>query len=280
MVIKELYLEIKSELTKAGLESPAFEALMIMEKVLNFKGREFIVLHSDDTVEDSNIKKTLKMAQMRKYSPLQYVLGEWQFMDMTLSVGEGVLVPREDTEALVRAASDFIGSRELKVLDLCAGSGAVSLGIASLCKNVDITCLEISKDAFLYLEANIKKYFHNRIFPVKGDVFTPELPDQKFDVIVSNPPYIPSDDILKLQWETRKEPVIALDGGSDGLSFYRAISEKWKPFLSKGGMLAVEIGIGQELSVAEIFMNSGFDDIEIFNDINEIPRVVKGLLHT
>lgn len=277
VMLKELYLNSKSELEKAGIESPAFDALCIFESVLGFKGRGYIAVHGGDAVSDEKAGECIKKINQRKTRPLQYVLGQWEFMERTFFVGEGVLIPREDTEVLVRAACDFIGNRSAKVLDLCAGSGAVAVSVALNCPQTEVKAVELSPLAMQYLEKNINALCPDRVQAVYGNVLETPAETENFDVIVSNPPYIPTADIAGLSKDVQCEPFLALDGGEDGLIFYRAILDNYVPLLKKGGLLAVEIGIHQSAEVSHLFEKSGLININVSKDLNGIDRVVLGV---
>lgn len=275
--LKELYLNSKAELEKAGVESPAFDVLCIFEQVFDFNGRGYITVHGDDIVSDEKAEMCINMINERKSRPLQYILGKWEFMGLDFFVGEGVLVPREDTEVLVRTACRFIGEKSAKVLDLCAGSGAVGISVALECANANVKEVEISSLAMDYLKKNIEKLCPKRVEAVYGNVLEAPIGDEKYDVIVSNPPYIPTDDINTLSRDVKCEPLLALDGGKDGLVFYRAILENYLPLLNESGLLAVEIGLDQSQDVCDLFHQYGLCEVEDYKDLNDIDRVIKGI---
>lgn len=280
MTLKEVYVKGKKILEISGNESSSFDAMCIFELCFNIN-RIDLVINGNNIVNEDISKVFFNLIKRRASGePLQYILGKWQFMGLDFYVGEGVLIPRDDTEVLVRETVKKIKNiKNPNILDLCAGSGAVSIGIKSIIKDAIITSVELSERAIFYLKKNINLNNMNKdILIKKTDVFQGniEFKNCKFDAIVSNPPYIPSRDINNLQVEVRHEPTIALDGGSDGLDFYRVITKKWKKFLKPGGLLAVEIGINQEQSVCELFYSQGFKNIEKFNDINDICRVIMG----
>lgn len=278
MTLKELYLTGKKILQEAELDSPSFDALCLAEKCFSFSGRAYLSVHSDDSVSAEKEHEYLHLIKQRLERPLQYILEKWYFCDMELCVGEGVLIPREDTMALVSAASEFIREAPYSVIDLCSGSGAVALAVAQLCKNSVIKAVEISPQAFTYLKKNTKLYGDGRVEPVQGDVLLPpQFPDKSADIIVSNPPYIPENDIKSLAWEVQCEPLLALDGGTDGLDFYRKITELWTPVLKESGMLAFEVGAGQAADVADILLSYGFRDIKVSADINGADRCVSAI---
>lgn len=211
--------------------------------------------------------------------PLQYILGNWDFLHLTLKVGEGVLVPRPDTEILCETVVDFLRRQSAphpQVLDLCAGSGCVGLGIASLYDGTTVTEVEWSDEALPFLRANVAESGLAATV-IKADVLSaPPASLGPFDVVVSNPPYIPTADLPDLMPEVQHEPAMALDGGEDGLAFYRAIVTHWLPLLKEGGLLAVEIGQGQETDVAAIWEAAGLRNITVTPDLSGILRVVSG----
>ena len=212
--------------------------------------------------------------------PVAYLIGEWEFYGLPLDITEAVLIPRVDTEVLAGQAMEYINTLEsARVLDLCAGSGCVGLAIASRCKAAHVTLGELSSDALRICRQNIRRTgLSGRVVPVAVDALSkPDKMLGEFDCIVSNPPYIPSADIEKLDVSVKEyEPLLALDGGDDGLDFYRAISEKWRNALAKNGRLYFEVGIGQADDVMRIMRNAGFGDIEIVKDTLGINRVVYG----
>ena len=191
----------------------------------------------------------------------------------------GVLVPREDTEVLVRASADIINSRKLKTgIDLCAGSGAISLGISALCPQTDITAVELFPDAFNYLIQNTATT--KNIKSIQGDVLSPDFVcsfKSKFDFILSNPPYISHEEYETLEADVLKEPPAALKGGEDGLRFYRGITCLWKNLLLSGGLIAFEIGETQADAVSSILDENGFSDIRVYKDLSGHDRAVTAL---
>lgn len=212
--------------------------------------------------------------------PVQYILGSWEFMNMNLKVGEGVLIPREDTAVLVETViknANF--SKKFNLIDLCSGTGCVALALEKNLKNFnEIYALEYSKKAFKYLSENIKS-LGSKVKAIKGNVFEDYnlFEDDYFDCIVSNPPYIKTADVKMLDREVLHEPETALDGGETGLDFYSEICKLWACKIKSGGILAFEIGQGMHDDVAEIMNNSGFEKINFSKDINGIIRCVMGV---
>ena len=190
--------------------------------------------------------------------PLQYILGEWDFMDFTLKVGPGVLCPRADSEVVCEAAIELLqGARDPVVYDLCAGSGCLGLGIARHVPGAAVTCVEKSPDAWRYLTANTAG---TSVRAEQADVFTyyKGLPQSSADLIISNPPYLTGAEMGALMPETAKEPAMALDGGADGLDFYRLLTAHYKDSLRPGGWLVLEIGYAQATDVLALGAASGW----------------------
>ncbi len=216
----------------------------------------------------------LKSAINRRINgePLQYILGEWEFYSLPFFVGEGVLIPRADTETLVDLALKEIKPND-RVIDLCSGSGAIAI---SLAKNsaAKVYALEKYEKALKYLEKNVA--LNNADVTVICEDIFKFNPQEKFDIIVSNPPYIKSNELSYLQKEVQFEPKTALDGGPDGLIFYRHIATFIK-HLNVGGKIMVEVGFDQAQEVAEIFKNAGLT-VSIHNDLNGVQRVIIGTL--
>ena len=281
--LQVIYLEGNQRLQKAGNESPAFDAICLFEHVFHMN-RQDLMLHGNTkqaTLEQETEFFTL-IEQRAKKRPLQYILGEWPFLDFHLKMGEGVLIAREDTTVLVETAAKLIQTKQATILDLCAGTGAVGLGIASLLSTAHVTCVEKYAPAFAYLQQNIalcKEQGIENVVALQGDILSEAFASafQDIDTIVSNPPYIETAVLPTLQEEVQKEPTTALDGGEDGLLFYRAIADIWIPKIKTGGIVAVEIGEGQETSVARLFADAGVEQIQFEKDSGNIIRVVAGI---
>ena len=247
--------EIILALKEAGIEDARFEAKEIARLPKE---------HQKDAIE-------------RRLSgePLQYIIGEWEFYSLPFLVGKGVLIPRPDTETLVDCALEFIGSHPLSCIDLCSGSGAVAIAVEKNSR-AKVSALEKSEEAFYYLEKNIKLN-NSEVLAIKGDIN--DAPREKYDVILSNPPYIPTGDLAGLQKEVQREPRMALDGGLDGLDFYKIIVKNWLPALNSGGMIAVECGIGQAEDIKGLFLAAGLENVGTKSDLCGVQRVIFGTLH-
>ena len=284
MTLRQTYQKGKTLLEKAGNETPAFDAICLFQKVFGLDRQQLIMRGTELADEEQSAGYLSLCAERAQGRPLQYILGEWPFLDFTLRVGEGVLVPREETELLVYTAAKHIrkkcveGERP-RVIDLCGGSGAVALGIASLLPEAEVVCAELYEGAYHYLEENIRRLTAQSVKPMRLDVLSPEAAERfsKLDAVVSNPPYVEADTIAGLQKEVQYEPHTALDGGEDGLVFYRALARFWIPRLKPGGLAAVEIGEGQAQAVEELFRSVGVRDIEVQKDFNGFDRVVAGI---
>lgn len=274
MVISEFVRETAKQLG----DNARFEAELMVMSVMEMD-RTRLVLNGKLPVMPQHTYRMNKMIERRKKGePLQYILGETEFMSLDFFVREGVLIPRSDTEILVETVIDKIGDKKTTVADICTGSGCIGISIAHYKKNTDVELFDISDIALETAEKNIKRNnLSDRVKSYKMDILN-EYPKKKYDVVVSNPPYIVKAVIETLQTEVKDyEPRIALDGGEDGLVFYRRIAETAHNFLKKGGLLAFEIGYNQGESVRGLMQND-FYDTEVIKDLNDNDRVVIGKL--
>lgn len=279
MTLSSLYKEISAVLEKNSIEDGSLEARLILQYVLRFSYSEFL-LRSNEDISGENLDRVYSMIERRVCGePIQYILGEWDFMGYTFKVGEGVLIPRPETEILCEYVCDKIKDITSPVVyDLCSGSGCIGISIKKLCPDADIILVEKSDKALTYLRENCKNLCSgNMPTVIQGDILKPEgfahLP--KADVIVSNPPYIKSEEISALQREVLREPIMALDGGGDGLMFYRVLVNEWSKFLKDDGFMAFECGEDQSEDIKNLFSEIGFDSKAI-NDYNNIQRIVAG----
>ncbi len=249
-----------------------FEANQLIEFVL---GKTRIELGSMYQVEENDREKLIQLCEKRRDGyPLQYILGKWQFFDMELEVGEGVLIPRGDTEDVCLAAFEYINRFDSpNVLDLCAGSGAIALAVKKYCPQANVMALEKFPQAFDYLEKNIEKT-GLRILPVMGDVFNYDwiVEEETFDVIISNPPYIDPDLQGKLQKEVDYEPATALFAPEKGLRFYKFISHYYKQAIREGGYLIFEYGYDQAKAVRDLLFSEEYRIVKEIVDTAGNPR--------
>ena len=278
----DLYLEIRRRLRAADSGDPTLEA------------RELVAFACGKTKEellrDSRLYVTPEVeARVRALvqrhldgEPTAYLIGEWEFYGLPLDISRDVLIPRPDTEVLAGLAIDFVKTQgACRVLDLCAGSGCIGLAVASQCPESRVVLGELSEGALRICRQNIRRNgLSGRVVPMQMDALAPP-PAQlgEFRCLVSNPPYIPAGDIPGLDPSVRDyEPHMALDGGADGLDFYRNLAREWKNALTVGGKIFLEVGIGQADDVLRLLRAQGFGDLEITKDLNGIPRVVHGTL--
>lgn len=278
---REAYAGIRARLEQAGVEDAAFDAACLMELTV---GRDWRWRDGELTGEQKERLEQLTEKRAQRY-PLQYLAGRWPFLDFELEVGPGVLIPRADTELLCETGAELLAGRENpQVLDLCAGSGCVGLGVKRLVAAARVTSLEKSPEAFAYLARNAAGALPGfsaeqpAVHPVSGDVFTyqKELAAQSLDLILSNPPYVTGAEMKTLAPELRFEPEMALEAEHEGLAFYEHIAPGYFDALRPGGWLAVEIGCAQGQAVSGIFAAAGYQNVAIRQDLAGKDRVVLG----
>lgn len=279
-----LYLDIRQQLRKAGIEAATLEA---RELVCFGTGKSREDLARDGGLYASpELERQVRSLVDRHLAgePVAYLIGEWEFYGLPLDISPDVLIPRPDTEVLAGQAIEYIQTLgECRVLDLCAGSGCIGLAVASQAPQARVVLGEYSDAALKVCRQNIRRNgLSGRVVPMQTDAREkPERTLGEFQCIISNPPYIPRADIETLDASVKDyEPHLALDGGEDGLDFYQTISGKWKNALVPGGRLYFEVGVGQADSVLRIMRGQGFGDIQIVRDLHDIPRVVFGTLCT
>lgn len=272
----ELYNNCVKILDDAEIPNSNFDVLCIFQDLLNNKNPLF---KPDEPVIPETAEKIFNLTVKRsKGYPLQYLLGEWDFWKYRFKVGEGVLIPRPDTETLIENVLDICKKSELKspkILDLCSGSGCIAITLSKEIPHSQLYAVENSDTAFKYLEKNIE-FQSADVRAVKADVLISENAEKfrDFDIIVSNPPYLTAEEMQELQKEVQAEPESALFGGSDGLDFYRAITEIWSKCLKKGGYICYEFGMGQHEAVSEILRLNNFINISLTKDTGDIIRTV------
>lgn len=269
----ETYGELLAHAT--GLLGSQFEANQLFTHVTQKKVFHMNFLGAKP-VPENQADLLLRMCRRRiSGEPLQYLLGEWEFYGLPFRVGKGVLIPRADTEVLVDVALELLAEKPSpSVLDLCSGTGCVAVAIGDKRPDAAVTAIEISDAAYSYLLQNIKLN-RSTVRPVQMDLMDYKHP-KPLDMLVSNPPYIPQETIAMLQPEVKAEPRLALNGGSDGLDFYRLIPRLYLEQILNGGWLCLEIGIGQNRQVVKILEDCGCTDIFVREDYAGIPRVVCG----
>ena len=278
MTISELEKLGSQKLRASGKENSDFDARCLLEFVLNLNPTQYLLNRSEE-VDSVCAEKFLSLVERRSNGePLQYILGKWEFMGLPFYVGEGVLIPRPETEMLVEFAFDFLKDKKNPVvIDLCSGSGCIAISVAKHLPNAKVYAVEKSDLAFPYLKKNIWLNCVFNVSAVHGDIFDRTLlSDIKPDLILSNPPYIRSPEIASLQSEVRNEPSMALDGGEDGLIFYREIANGWLDRLGTGGAIAVECAEDQTEDIIRMFSEKT-QYAEAFNDLSGLPRTVTAI---
>ena len=276
MVIAEAVREIQALLASSGIENASWEAREIVSFCLSTPQSALPLLYREE-MDQAALQKALQLAGRRaKHYPLQYLLGEWDFYGRRFLVGEGVLIPRQDTELLCETALTFLKGRpNAKVLDLCSGSGCVAITLKKERPDLTVFALEKSPEALFYLQKNLRLH-QAEVEALKGDAFFPPESLAGFDCIVCNPPYLTGEDMRRLQPEVAFEPAAALYGEEDGLSFYRELPAIYQKRLLPGGGLLFEIGLGQQDAVAEFLVQAGFVNICFHKDLCDIIRIVCG----
>lgn len=274
MTIGEWLRRASEELTDSGCPDPQIDARWIAEDTLGLTRTE-LHFEAERAIDPAVLEKLDERLRLRAQGePVQYILKSAYFMGLQFYVDNRVLIPRQDTETLVESV--IVALHQLSnpdVLDMCAGSGAIGLSVKTLIPSANVTLTDLSRDA---LDV-VRKNAHDLNVDVEirqGDLLKAVGKD-KFDLIVSNPPYIPHADMAELQREVRREPVLALDGGNDGLDLYRRIAADAAAHLNPGGFIYLEVGIGEAEPVLDLITNNiECAQAGVYNDLNGIPRVV------
>lgn len=271
----------QKELELCAKANPSIDAELIALHILGYTKLE-LILNSKLPVSKEDAQ-TYKDYISKRCSgiPLQYITNEQEFMGLSFYVDENVLIPRQDTETLIETLIEKSNHKPFKhIVEVGVGSGCISISLAKFLPEVQITGIDISLKALEVAKKNAKNnQVENRIKWICGDILNGYQPDQKLDLIVSNPPYITSKDCSELDKDVKDhEPMLALDGGADGLIFYREITKQAKDILVQGGMLAYEIGYNQSKDVRSIMEEHGFVQIEEIKDLACHDRIVLGIL--
>ena len=269
------YQKLCARLMMAGVPDARFDAAQLYTFVTGRDHR----LDDGPTAEEASRLQVLAERRAGR-EPLQYLLGEWDFLDFTLKVGRGVLCPRADSEVVCETAIELLQD-EMKdveapvVYDLCAGTGCLGIGIARAVPRAKVTCLEKSHDAWPYLTANVAALGGKNTKAERGDVTTYySIMEEPADLIISNPPYLTAKEMRSLMPETAKEPAMALDGGADGLDFYRLLLRQYKDVVRPGGWMVLEIGYTQAEDVLVMGRAAGWQDGFCRQDAGGNDRVV------
>ena len=285
MTLENIYKLICDKLQKAGADSPAFDTIWIMESVLGVT-RQDLLTKAEQEVSVSDEQKLTELANRRiAGEPVQYVAGFEEFFGRRFFVGKGVLIPRDDTEVVLCSTFPYLDKlpkdKPLRILDLCSGSGILAITLKKQYPHAEVTAVEISDDAMVYLKKNAE-YHSADIRIIHDDIFNcvDEFAQCEFDLIISNPPYVRSHEMKELQKEVRFEPTLALEGGEDGCDFYRRIIPMYKDKIAKGGMLAFEYDGNQADVISDLMQASGFENIAVFDDLGGVHRAINGTMRT
>ena len=271
----EAFLLGMQKLKEAQLEEAQLDARLLLEEVCG-TDHNTLLCHGDREVSEAEEEQYRKALEQRAvHVPLQHILGYQDFMGLRFQVNEHVLIPRQDTEILVEEAMRYLHDG-MRILDLCTGSGCILLSLLHYSNDCEGTGVDISKEALQVAALNAE------LLGIKADFLKSDLYERvtgKFDLLVSNPPYIERKVIPTLMEEVREyDPYIALDGGEDGLDFYRRIIGGAQDYLKRGGQILMEIGSGQAQAVSELLREAGFKEIDVCRDFAGLDRVVSGRL--
>ena len=275
MKIKEIRALGIQKLNENNIDDAIYKANKLLQYILKIKKIDFI-LKENEYVDIKIEKKYIELLdELIKGKPLQYITHSQEFMKLNFFVDENVLIPQPDTEILVEKVLELIkDSKNISILDLCTGSGAIAISIKRYMNNVNMYASDISKKALNIARLNAKNN-DTEIQFIESNMFE-NINNLKFDIIVSNPPYIETDDIINLPKDVQNEPILALDGGLDGLTYYKIIRDNGYSFLKNNGKILIEIGYNQNNRVVNLFKeNRNYKNIEIYKDLSNIDRVIK-----
>lgn len=278
MNIKNILKKATDILKENNVEDYNLKIKLLLSNILN-KSKEYIMIHEDEEIETSLEKEFFsKLDRIKNNEPVQYVINSQEFMGLNFFVNNNVLIPQPDTEILVQEIIDVsnkIINKKMNILDLCTGSGAIIISLAKKIENCNFFASDISKKALDVAKENAKKHNVDISF-IESNIFENFSNDQKFDIIASNPPYIKRETIKTLSKEVQNEPLIALDGGMDGLDFYRKIIKESKNYLNSNGLLMLEIGYDQKQEVENLFKQNGYIEVYSKKDFAQNDRIVVG----
>lgn len=264
------------ELKNSNIEFPKLKARLLMQYVLD-KPRQYIIVNDMEEIKSKDEKLYFSMIKkIRQGIPLEHITHQKEFMKLNFFVNENVLIPRQDTEILVEEVIKIANNKKAKkILDLCTGSGAIAVSLAKYLPDSQITAIDISNEALKIAKKNaISNNVEEQITFINSDMFE-NLNEEKFDIIVSNPPYVKTNTINELEVQVKKEPYIALDGGNDGLDFYRKIIKNAYQFLKYNGYLCLEIGFDQKIDVIELIENEEkYENTYYKKDLYDNDRII------
>ena len=267
MNIKKALQMANIKLNEKNISEPIIKSRILLSDILKVRKEDLIIKEQTELTECEEKIFFASIEKLCDNIPLQYITGKQEFMGNTFIVNENVLIPRQDTEVLVE---ETIKNAESSILELCTGSGIIAISIAKMCINTQITATDISEKALEVAKENARKLGVNIRF-IQSDLF--KNVHGKYDLIVSNPPYIETETIQKLEMQVQKEPFIALNGGKDGLHFYREIVKDAYKYLNKNGKLCLEIGYNQKNNVIQI-LKEKYSEIRCIKDLSGNDRVI------
>ncbi len=264
-------------LLSAGIENYRYEAGLLMEYCLNISRNKMLMILQETISNEISSKYFEKVNIRRNRYPLQYITGEQEFMGLSIKVNSHVLIPRRETEELVEKILKSDISEGKSIVDVGTGSGAIAVSLASFRPDLNIYAVDISSEALKVAKSNAEK-LNVKVSFLKGNLLEPLIKKMiKVDILVSNPPYISNADMDSLMSEVKFEPKIALEGGRDGLNFYREIANKSCKIFKKEGRIFLEIGYMQAEDVSKILFNAGFSKIKVYKDYQGRERMIEGI---
>ena len=270
--IKKGMIELKNE----NIEEPKLKSRLLMQSILN-QTRQYVIVNDMEELEKNKEEQYFSAIKiLKKGIPIEHITHQKEFMKLNFFVDKNVLIPRQDTEILVEEVIKIAQKTNAKkILDLCTGSGAIAVSLAKYLPQSEITAIDISNDALKIAKKNaVSNNVENQITFISSDMFT-NLNEEKFDIIVSNPPYIKTNVIDNLDIQVKNEPHIALDGGKDGLYFYKKITNESYQYLKYKGFLCLEIGFDQKIDVIELIENTNnFDGTYSKKDLYDNDRII------
>ena len=284
MTMQQLLWQGVQELNKAGVPDPQLDGRYLLLEVFHLNLASFLALKARELGKDEETegkcREFMRLIEARAgRTPLQHLTGTQEFMGFEFLVNEHVLIPRQDTETLVELVLQEQKGKDAALLDVCTGSGCIAISLALMGGFRDVTALDVSREALMVAARNAQRLLkeHEGDFNlIESDMFERLEPDRRYDIIVSNPPYIPSHDIEGLEPEVRDyEPRMALDGRADGLAFYRILAQGCRKHLAPGGCVYMEIGFDQGLPVRQMFEAHGYVQVEVMKDMAGLDRVVR-----
>ena len=276
----ELLLSGQKKLESAGIREYSLDGWYLFEHVFGMSRTDYLLRSRETVTAEVKALEEFqeKLSRRAGREPLQHILGAQEFMGLEFYVNSDVLIPRQDTETLVETVLCAYKNQGISLLDVCTGSGCIAIRLAALGKYAHVEAADISNAALLTAEKNAEKILGAGVVKFRrSDLFSAFAPEERFDVIVSNPPYIPSMVIEGLEPEVRDfEPRLALDGSGDGLFFYRKLAEESRSFLKENGAVYFEIGYDQGEAVERLLSGHGFKDTKVIKDLSGKDRVVSG----